>query len=132
MLSLPKNLATVYQDLHAKGLEIVGVSLDEDQAAMEAFAKKYGMAWPSYFEGKKWDNQISKSYGISSLPTVWLIDKKGMLVSTKEPENLSAEVKRLAGGALESRLAIRLIVGLKATEPVASADCLLSAQPRGD
>lgn len=90
-----KDLADVYQSLHGQGLEVVGVSLDEDRAAMEAFAKKYGMTWPNSFEGKKWDNPISRSYGISSLPTLWLIDKKGMLVADKEPKNLAAEVKRL-------------------------------------
>lgn len=90
-----KDLAEVYRNLHGQGLEVVGVSLDEDRTSMEAFAKKYGMTWPNSFEGKKWDNPISRSYGISSLPTLWLIDKKGMLVANKEPKNLAAEVKRL-------------------------------------
>jgi thiol-disulfide isomerase/thioredoxin len=90
-----KKLAEVYRDLHDKGFEVVGVSLDEDRAKMEAFAKKYGMTWPQSFEGKKWDNPVSRAYGINALPVFWLIDKKGMLVADKEPKNLSAEVKRL-------------------------------------
>jgi thiol-disulfide isomerase/thioredoxin len=90
-----KRLATVYQELHDKGLEVIGVNLDEDKAAMEAFAKKQGLTWPNFFDGKKWGNQIGRRYGINSIPTLWVFDKKGMLVSTKEPENLSAEVKRL-------------------------------------
>jgi hypothetical protein len=49
---------------------------------MEGALKKHQMTWTQYFDGAGWENKISKSFGISSIPAAWLIDKKGMLRET--------------------------------------------------
>ena len=57
------------------------------------------MTWPQYFDGAGWDNKISKSYGIDSIPAAWLIDKKGMLRETGlHGEALGAGVEKLLAG----------------------------------
>ena len=85
-----------YKKLHKKGFEIVGISLDEDRAAMEAALKKLGMTWPQYFDGQGWQNKISRSFGINSIPAAWLLDKKGMLRETGlRGDELSAAVEKL-------------------------------------
>lgn len=76
------NVVATYAKLKAKGFEVVGISLDEDKAKMEASAKEHAMTWPSYFDGLGWKNKISTKYGIDSIPATWLIDKKGMLRQT--------------------------------------------------
>jgi len=73
------NVVSTYGKLHEKGFEILGISLDQDKDAMEGALKKQGMTWAQYFDGGGWDNKISKSFGIRSIPAAWLIDKKGML-----------------------------------------------------
>jgi thiol-disulfide isomerase/thioredoxin len=91
------NVIKAYERLHPKGFEIVGISLDQDKAKLEAFTKDKGMTWVQYFDGKGWQNEISSRFGIRSIPAMWLIDKKGMLVSTNVRGKLEAEVeKRLA------------------------------------
>ena len=63
---------------------------------MEAALKQHGMTWSQYFDGAGWDNKISKSYGINSIPAAWLIDKKGMLRETGlRGEALGAGVEKL-------------------------------------
>ena len=89
------NVVKAYEALHSKGFEIVGISLDEDRAKLESFIKENGMAWPQYFDGKGWQNEISSRYGIQSIPAMWLINKQGMLVSTNARENLEAVVEKL-------------------------------------
>jgi thiol-disulfide isomerase/thioredoxin len=90
------NVVATYRKLHAKGFEIVGISLDQDKAAMEAALKKHGMEWQQYFDGKGWQNAISSSFGIESIPAAWLIDKKGMLRETGlRGEALGAGVEKL-------------------------------------
>ncbi|MEO6785624.1 MAG: TlpA disulfide reductase family protein [Chthoniobacteraceae bacterium] len=84
-----------YQKLHAKGFEIVGISLDSDKAALQAFVKKNGMTWPQYFDGKGWKNAISTKFGINSIPRMWLVDKKGNLVDTNGRQDLAAKVEKL-------------------------------------
>jgi thiol-disulfide isomerase/thioredoxin len=90
------NVVATYQKLHDKGFEIVGISLDQDKEAMEGALKKLGMTWQQYFDGKGWKNEISSSFGISSIPAAWLIDKKGMLRETGlRGEALGAGVEKL-------------------------------------
>jgi len=76
------NVVATYKKLHDKGFEIVGISLDQDKTAMEGALKKHDMTWVQYFDGKGWKNEISTSFGITSIPATWLIDKKGLLRET--------------------------------------------------
>ena len=89
------NVKATYDKLHAKGFEIVGISLDQDKAKLLSFTKQKGMKWPQYFDGKGWDNAISKKFGIDSIPRMWLVDKKGNLVDKEGRENLEAKVEKL-------------------------------------
>lgn len=90
------NVVGTYKRLHEKGFEIVGISLDQDKGAMEAALKQHEMTWSQYFDGAGWENKISKSYGIDSIPAAWLIDKKGMLRETGlRGEALGAGVEKL-------------------------------------
>ena len=34
----------------------------------------------AYFDGKGWENEFGQKYGIRSIPSMWLVDKKGNLV----------------------------------------------------
>jgi len=90
------NVVATYKNLHDKGFEILGVSLDEDKSKMEAALQKQGMTWTQYFDGAGWKNKISSSFGINSIPAAWLIDKKGMLRETGlRGEALAAGVEKL-------------------------------------
>ena len=90
------NVVATYKKLHGKGFEIVGISLDQEKEAMEAALKKQGMTWTQYFDGQGWQNKISSSYGIESIPAAWLLDKKGMLRETDlRGEDLGKGVEKL-------------------------------------
>jgi hypothetical protein len=54
------------------------------------------MTWPQYFDGKGWGNAVSSRYGISSIPSAWLVDKKGLVRSTEaRGADLAQQVKTL-------------------------------------
>ncbi len=90
------NVVATYKKLHDKGFEIVGISLDQEKEAMEAALKKHEMTWRQYFDGKGWKNEISTTFGITSIPATWLIDKKGMLRETSlRGEDLGKGVEKL-------------------------------------
>jgi len=88
-------IVDAYKKYHDQGFEIVGVSLDEDKAALLEFAQQNGMVWPQYFDGKKWNNEVSKSFDITSIPAMWLFDKKGLLVTKDGRNNLAGQVEKL-------------------------------------
>ena len=84
-----------YEKLHPKGFEIVGISFDKDKAKLESFVKDKGMTWPQYFDGKMWDNDYGKKYGIQGIPAMWLVDKKGNLRDPNGRQDLAGKVEKL-------------------------------------
>jgi len=89
------NVLKAYKELHPKGFEIVGISLDSDKAELEAFVKEKGMEWPQFFDGKGWKNEIATTYDIQSIPAMWLVDQKGMVVDTSARSDLEEKVAKL-------------------------------------
>ncbi len=86
----------IYEKLHARGFAIIGVSLDEDAAAMATTAKKLGMTWPQIFDGQGWKNAVATQFGVRSIPSTWLFDKKGILRQTDlRGEELEGAIERL-------------------------------------
>jgi thiol-disulfide isomerase/thioredoxin len=93
MAGLPK-LSAAYTKFHARGFEIVGISLDEDEAALKRVLKTKKIAWPQFFDGRGWENEIAHRFGITALPTMWLVNKEGMLVSVNA-EDLADKIEAL-------------------------------------
>lgn len=90
------NLVATYNELHKDGFEIIGISLDSDKERLVNVTKEAGLTWPQYFDGKGWENGISSRYGIRSIPTSWLMDKKGIVrFRDLQGETLAAQIKRL-------------------------------------
>jgi len=89
------NVVAAYQKYHAKGFEIVGISLDQSKADMLRVTAQKGMTWPQYFDGKQWDNAISASFRIHSIPTMWLVNKNGVVANSNAGPNLEGEIERL-------------------------------------
>jgi thiol-disulfide isomerase/thioredoxin len=88
-------VVAAYKELHGKGLEIVGISLDQDKDKLLSVTKEQGMSWPQYFDGKGWDNEISSGYGIDSIPRMWLVDRKGMVVDTDAEDGVKDKITKL-------------------------------------
>jgi thiol-disulfide isomerase/thioredoxin len=84
-----------YQKLHDKGFEIVGISLDSNKVALQAFLAQRGMTWPQYFDGKGWQNDIATHYSIKSIPAMWLVNKQGMVVSMDAQGTLEEQILKL-------------------------------------
>ena len=89
------NVLKAYEKLHDKGFEIVGISFDQDKARLEAMLKDKGMQWPQHFDGKGWKNEFGQRFGINSIPRMWLVDKKGMIVDTNARQGLEMKVEKL-------------------------------------
>ncbi len=71
----------VYEKWHAKGLEVIGLSFDEDPKAAAAAAKKHELPWPLVVvpaseEARELWNQAAR---IMSIPRLLLIDQQGVL-----------------------------------------------------
>ena len=83
-----------YEELNAKGFEIIGISLDSDKGKLEDFIAKNDMPWPQFFDGKGWKTSLAQEHGISSIPAMWLVDKEGNLVDQNARTDLEEKVKK--------------------------------------
>lgn len=81
------NLVQAYNDYHAKGLEIVGVSLDEDKTAWTDALQQMNMTWPQMSDLKGWECTAAVAYGVQGIPHTVLINQKGEIVA----QNLRGE-----------------------------------------
>lgn len=93
------NVKAAYEKLHPKGFEIVGISFDQDKEALKMFVEKKQMPWPQYFDGKGWKNQFGVNFGISAIPSMWLVDKKGIVRDLNARENLAGKVEKFLAEA---------------------------------
>jgi thiol-disulfide isomerase/thioredoxin len=84
-----------YDRLHDKGFEVVGISFDKDKNTLEKFITERDMKWPQYFDGKVWSNDFGQKYGISGIPAMWLVDKKGNLRDMNARGALEEKVQKL-------------------------------------
>lgn len=75
-------LKAVYDEFSERGFEIVGISLDSDREKLESYIEKEALAWPHYFDGKGWENDIAARYGIESIPSTFLIGPDGTIAAT--------------------------------------------------
>jgi len=78
------NVLQAYEKYHAKGFEVVGISLDEDRDALEKFVTEQKIPWPILYEkpvGEGWRHPLSTFYGISGIPTVILIGREGNVIT---------------------------------------------------
>jgi len=85
----------MYEKLHQRGFEIIGISLDEKESALRRFVGEKKLPWPQYFDGKGWQNKFAIQYGIFGIPTMWLVDKRGNLRLTDARGSLDARVAAL-------------------------------------
>jgi thiol-disulfide isomerase/thioredoxin len=90
-------LVKTYQKYHSKGLEIIGVDLDNDKASLEAFLKDNPLPWSQIFEPGGMDSRLANEFGIISLPTMLLVDGQGKVVtrSIRTAAELEKQLEKL-------------------------------------
>jgi len=64
----------LYSKWKSNGVEVIGVSLDDDPASFKSFFGQF--AFPSICDYKRWDGSIVNEYYVFSTPTMFLLDKK--------------------------------------------------------
>lgn len=103
------NVIEAYETYHDKGFDVLGISLDEDQEAVEGFYQARKLPWqtlfkPDYAEGEDgWDHPMAVKYAINAIPRAILVDQEGKVVSVAAyGDTLDKHLAELLGPAESS------------------------------
>lgn len=93
---LPK-LKKVYAQYHTQGLEVVGVSCDNTgEELLQFLSHNKDMPWPQLFDaGNPGWHALAAQYNVNSIPTMFLIDRKGIVRSVEARANIEKLVPEL-------------------------------------
>ncbi|HXJ59737.1 MAG TPA: TlpA disulfide reductase family protein [Verrucomicrobiae bacterium] len=94
MAELP-NVKAAYAKLQPKGFEIVGISLDREKADLTKLLANEKMTWPQHWDDSTEGNKFAVEFDVASIPTMWLVDKKGNLRDLNAREDLAEKVDKL-------------------------------------
>ena len=83
-----------------QGLVILGINLDQEEPAVDAFLEQTGIGWRQIFfsdPGQRgWDNPVASHYSVRYLPTVWLVDREGIAVDVSSNlDQIEPQIEKL-------------------------------------
>ena len=76
-------LVGLQKDFADQGFTVLGISLDEDRAALEQAVTSLGYTWPQVFDGEGWQSDAVLRYAVEGLPHMLLIGRDGKLAAVK-------------------------------------------------
>jgi len=93
-------IQAVYSKHNKDGFEILGVNMDGDLSTLSAYLKEHGITWQSLREAPKQNGMQPGDfgYGIVSVPTMFLVNKEGIVEGGITTANLEFAVDALLKG----------------------------------
>lgn len=70
------NVKKMYSKFKDKGVQYIGVSLDDDIEDLRGFVKQVEVEWPQIFDAKRWQGAIPSLYHIQAIPTMVVLDRE--------------------------------------------------------
>ena len=90
------NIKKVYEKYHARGFEVVSISLDDKEANWTKAIEKHQIPWLHASSLKGWKCPVAKLYHVTGVPAMYLLDAEGRIVTDNaRGEVLEQEVAKL-------------------------------------
>lgn len=74
-------LQKLYAQYQRTGFEVLGINLDTNPALIQPYLQQNRVAWPHIQAVGGLEGDLAKSFGIISLPTMFLVDRNGVVVN---------------------------------------------------
>ncbi len=75
------NVVAIYNEFHAKGLNIISISLDKDANKWKEAIAKDKLTWNQVSNLKDFQDPIAITYGVNAIPSTYILDAKGTIVA---------------------------------------------------
>ena len=79
-----------------RGFDVIGVSLDTDEAKLRNFLKENNIPWRQVYSGQEKQCPLAQQSDVKSIPTRWLIDRDGTLIAHEANHKLMSRKGREA------------------------------------
>lgn len=86
----------IYNEYHTKGLNIIGVSLDQDAQKWKEAIAKDKLTWNHVSNLKGWEDPIAAQYKVQAIPATFILDASGKVVARDlRGDELRAKIEEL-------------------------------------
>jgi peroxiredoxin len=90
------NLVALYKKFKEEGFEILGVSIDKDNADWKTAIEKDKLTWTQVVDNAGWNAQSTIDYGIEGIPASFLVDQEGIIRGVDlDGRELESMIKKL-------------------------------------
>jgi thiol-disulfide isomerase/thioredoxin len=96
----PQIEAFAFAHRDSRSVTLVGIDIEDSVGNAQRFLRHYGATWPALVDTT---NAIAQSYGVAEPPEVFLIDPKGLVVSSISAAVTAGELDTWLGEAEEAR-----------------------------
>jgi thiol-disulfide isomerase/thioredoxin len=87
------HMVAVNEKYASKGMQFIGISLDEDPASLKKIIAEKNFTWPQSFEGQAWNGATPKAWGVNSIPQTFIISPEGDVLWRGHPANIDAAIE---------------------------------------
>lgn len=81
------------QQYTARGVQIIGVSLDRSRRDLDRFVRKNRMPWPQYFDADGGTSQMSGEWGVRGIPRIFILSPEGEVLWVGHPARMDKPFK---------------------------------------
>ena len=93
------NVKKIYDTHKDMGFVVIGISLDNDASEVRDFLKECELPWRQVCDGQ--DGPLKKLFQIRGIPSLWLIDREGEVISYNVR---GAELRKLVDEAVKAKI----------------------------
>jgi hypothetical protein len=87
-------LKSLDQEFRAKGLVILGISVDSDRPAFDRTVLKNGVTWPQVFDGLGEKGPLPKLFNAAGVPVSMLLGRDGRILGKDfKPGDLRKQIE---------------------------------------
>ncbi|WP_421920543.1 redoxin domain-containing protein [Marinifilum sp.] len=90
------HMVELYKEVNEKGVEFLGVSLDDNKDNWLKAIEADGLIWKHVSDLKGWNSKASRMYGVTGIPATVLLDQNGVIVAKNlRSADLKVEIEKL-------------------------------------
>lgn len=90
-----RDFRIAYESLAKNNLKVVTVGLDRSRQSYENRAKSFPPEWIDSYDANGWLGALPRSLGINALPSVWILDKKGVVRTINAKSSFAKWIREL-------------------------------------